>query len=236
MIPIADIQPEVPSPLPTCRMPSSDEITEDGFGYFRGTWFIGHVPVIEAQVAVREEGGIMDWLDEVATNPDEFERLASAIEIQDEAALTEPLLTRALTHGLGQLVTTNEEDPPLGDLEVGVAGLVHALSTIRCLTAASCRSHMTDQSWSPCPVVLFAAPPWRVELLAQLIIAEGCGLGLDLDRDLLTVYGASIRDTHRLAERIVVERKRFRRMPDKWRSRSHMLQLPPHRQLDIFSE
>lgn len=45
MIPAADIKPDVPSPLPNCSMPSADEISEEGFGGFRGTWWIGHLPL-----------------------------------------------------------------------------------------------------------------------------------------------------------------------------------------------
>ncbi len=215
MIPTADVTPRVPSPLPTCTMPSADEITEEGFGYFRGTWWIGRVPVDEAQATLTEEAEIIHWLDRVATTPDEFELLASAIENQYDGELPEALHTAAVATRFEGFLGDVNDGAPLEGLEIGVAGLTHALSAIQCLTAASCRWHISTRSWSDCPVVLFAARQWRLEILADLIAAEGCGLGQD--RGMLTVYGASIRGTHRLAQRILDERRRFRRMPDHWR-------------------
>ena len=70
----------------------------------------------------------------------------------------------------------------------------------------------TLHSWSNCPVVFFAAPAWRVEILAGLIASERCGL--DADRNMLTIYAASVSDLHNLAQRILAERGRFRRRPD----------------------
>jgi hypothetical protein len=196
-------------------MPKPDEISDEGFGYFRETWFIGHVSVAQATVTLREEAEILDWLDDMAAGPDDFEQLAAAIENNDRDLITEPLLSAALRGGLGRFLVDDDDVAPLSALEIGVAGLTHALSTVRCLTAASCRWHMTERSWSDCPVVFFAAPPWRVDILAEIVAAEGCGLGTD--RDMLTVYAASIRETHRLAGRILTERGRFRRKPDRWR-------------------
>jgi hypothetical protein len=77
---------------------------------------------------------------------------------------------------------------------------------------------------------LFAALPWRAEILADLVAAEGCGLGSD--RRMLTVYGRSILDTHRLAERILAERMRFRRKPD--RLRTVKPASSPESQLDLL--
>ncbi len=115
-------------------------------------------------------------------------------------------------------------------LEIGVAGITHALSAIRCLTAASCRSHISSHSWSDCPVVFFAAPAWRLELLAELIAAARCGLRAD--RNMLSIVAPSITHMHGLAQSIVAERGRFRRKPDHWRSRllSHR---PPQTQLEL---
>lgn len=211
MIPIADVEPQVESPLPTCKMPASDEISEEGFGYFRGTWFIGRVAVTEAQACVQLEDEIIEWIDKHASSPQEFEQLARAIEKQDMTLLPEPLRSTAAARGFTQWFTDDDEAAPLGGLEIGVAGLTYALSVIRCLTAASCRWHMTNRSWADCPVVFFAAPSWRVEILAELIRAEACGLSSN--RGMLTLYGSSIRSTHQLAERIVSERGRFWKMP-----------------------
>jgi hypothetical protein len=102
-------------------MPSTDEISEDGFGYFRGTWLIGRVPVAEAQATVSLEGEIIDWLDEVAACANEFEMLASAIETVDPDSLTGSLRTGVARHGLEKYLPDDDGPVPLDGLEIGVA-------------------------------------------------------------------------------------------------------------------
>jgi hypothetical protein len=216
MIPAAEVIPEIASPLPACGMPSPDEISDEGFGFFRGAWWIGRVSVKEAESTVHQEGELIDLIDQIASTPEEFELLASSIEGQDPDVLPDHLRTAALGAGLARFLV-DEDFAPLDGLEIGVAGLTHTMSAIGCLTAASCRWHIDPRSWSDCPVIFFAAPPWRVELLAELVASEACGLGSD--RGLLTVYGQSISNMHSLAERILSERGRFRKMPDRWRRR-----------------
>lgn len=228
MIPVIEIDVQIPSPLPACTMPTEEEISEEGFGFFRGTWYIGHVSTADAQSTLREESELIRVLDDSASSPEEFEELASAIEGNDIDGLPEPLREVALDHGVGQLL--DEDLAPLDGLEIGVAGITHALSSIRCLTAASCRSHISSHNWSDCPVVFFAAPAWRLELLAELIAAAGCGL--EADRGMLSIVAPSILHMHALAQSIVAERRRFRRKPDHWRApkASHP---PPQSQLEL---
>ena len=216
-------------------MPRADDISEEGFGFFRGTWYLGHVPAVEAQSAVRYEAEVIAWLDENASSAETFELFASAIEKHDAELLPENLRATAIASGIANYISDDpdEDSGPLANLEIGVSGLVHALSSIRCLTAASCRSHNNDQSWSDAPIVFFAAPAWRVRILAELIASEGCGLAAD--RDMLTVYGASIRDLHRLAQRILRDRARFRRKPAELQRRTTRTTAPPNRQLELFS-
>ncbi len=228
MIPIVRIDAEIPSPLPECTMPTEEEISEEGFGFFRGTWYIGSVSIADAQFTLRDEAALIRLLDAVASSPDEFEELAAAIEGNDVDGLPESPRLAAIDHGVEGLV--DEDLAPLDGLEIGVAGITHALSAIRCLTAASCRSHISSHSWSDCPVVFFAAPAWRLELLAELIAAARCGLRAD--RNMLSIVAPSITHMHGLAQSIVAERGRFRRKPDHWRSRllSHR---PPQTQLEL---
>jgi hypothetical protein len=211
-------------------MPSADQITEEGFGFFRGAWFIGRVPVREAEQTVREEAAIIAWLDAVASTAEDFEVLATAIEAADLELVPEPLRRVAVDAEIDEHIR-DPEDAPLDGLEIGVAGLTHALSAIRCLTAASCRSHVGDRTWSDCPVVFFAAPAWRVEILADLISIEGCGL--EAGRGMLEVYGSSIGAMNRLGSRILSERKRFRRRPRDTRPAARDPR-PEHVQTELF--
>lgn len=210
-------------------MPTADEISEEGFGGFRDTWYIGHVSKADLEAILREEAELMRIVDVVAATSDEFEELASAIEGRDLESLPEHLREAAMKEGLAACV--DEDLAPLDGLELGVAGLAYALSSVGCLTAASCRWHIRDRSWSDCPVVLFATPPWRLELLAELIADAGCGLAAD--RGMLAIYAPSIVRMHALGERIVAERGRFRRKPDHWRTQSDWKGLRNNDQLHL---
>jgi hypothetical protein len=198
-------------------MPDRDEISEEGFGSFRGTWFIGRTTVQDAENVVGHEGDVLDALDRASSRADEFEHFATAAEGGDGSALSTRLAATFKASGLADLTAWEGGVDPFESLEIGVAGLTCSLSAIRCLTAASCRWHITERSWSDCPVVFFAAPTWRVELLADLIASANCGL--DADRGMLKVYGRSVRDMHGLARLILDERERFRRIPDRHRTR-----------------
>ena len=57
-------------------MPKRDDITEEGFGYFRGTWFIGRVRWRDAEQTVRREADVLEWLDDVAHTAEMFDTLA----------------------------------------------------------------------------------------------------------------------------------------------------------------
>jgi hypothetical protein len=192
-------------------MPASSEISEEGFGGFRNTWFLGRVPIDEASEVVADEARLIAWLDGIAQTSEEFEALAVTIESSELADMSNSLRNRAAAAGLEAVMSDPSDFAPLGGLEIGVSGLVHALSAIRCLTAASCRSHPHDRSWSDCPVVFFAAPAWRLQILAGMVGEAGCGLGID--RGILTIYAPCIREMHQLAELIVQERRRFRKRP-----------------------
>lgn len=209
VIPKVDFDPKVADPLPGCRWPRTDEISEEGFGFFRGTWFLGRVRVDEVSAILLEEAKFIAFLDLVCGSPEEFEVLATSLEEGSFEAVPEPLRQRARATA-GSYDIEESEDPPLelDGLEIGVAGLTHALSAVGCLTAASCRSHCTERTWSDCPVVFFAAPDWRVKVLAKFVKDAGCGL--DADRDMLKVYAASVRQMNRLGQMLFDQRAAFR--------------------------
>jgi hypothetical protein len=106
MIPVYDVTPTVPSPLPSREMPTRDEITEEGFGYFRGTWFIGRARLRDAEDTVRREAEVLAWLDEVTRDVEMFDRLATAIEYGDLSAVPASILTPELREGLTALIRT----------------------------------------------------------------------------------------------------------------------------------
>jgi hypothetical protein len=213
VIPAVDLDPTVPTPPPECALPSAEEISEEGFGYFRGTWFMGRVPVREAAEIVACETDMIAWLDRVATSAEEFELLASAIESADTYDIDEPLLTRATAEGLDRLLPGPEDLYPLEGLEIGVSGIAHALSALGFRTAASCRSHVNERSWSDCPIVFFAGPTWRVRILVKLVATYRCGL--IERRGMLSIYARSIIDMNGLASRLLEHRTRFRKNPDR---------------------
>lgn len=209
MIPCYDVAPEISLPVgDDCGYPRSDEVSDEGFGYFRGTWWIGRTRVSDAQQTVEFEREIVDALDALAGNAQEFEDLASAVEglePDDDSALV--LMDTPVEELVRPFI---DEDSPLRGLEVGVAGLTYALSTVGFRTAASCRAHGAN-GWSDCPIVLFGAHKWRAMRLADLAAEAGCGIGQD--RDMLTVYGPSIRNLMTLAEAVLEARTSFMPRP-----------------------
>lgn len=185
-------------------MPRKDEIPEESWGGFRDTWYLGRILPAEAREVLEYERKALEALARAATNQKEFELLAYALEWAETDDLPPSLLKSFNEEGLGELMRDPDDFSPLGGLEIGVSGLVHALSMIGCVTAASCRWHGDgDRSWSDCPVVFFAAPDRKVEILAELIRKKECGLGAD--RGLLVIEAASVTDLHSLAELIFEE-------------------------------
>ncbi len=211
MIPSYSVVPEIDLPAgDDCGYPTSDAISEEGFGYFRGTWWLGHVPLSDARQTVAFERDLVAALDALADDEQEFEDLAAAVEHIEPDDGEVPLLLRD-TRVEGLVRPFIDDGSPLGGLEIGVAGLTYALSTVGFRTAASCRAHKGANSWSDCPVVLFGAHKWRAVLLAALAAEAGCGIGQD--RDMLTVYAPIIRNLMSLAEAVLAKRASFRSRP-----------------------
>jgi hypothetical protein len=211
VIPSYSVVPEISLPAGNdCGYPARDEISEEGFGYFRGTWWLGHVPLSDARHTVAFERDLVAALDALADDEQEFEDLAAAVEHIEPDDGDVPLLLRD-TPVEGIVRPFINDESPLWDLEIGVAGLTYALSTVGFRTAASCRAHTGANSWSDYPVVLFGAHKWRAVLLAELVAEADCGI--DQDREMLTVYAPSVRNLMSLAEAVLTKRARFRSRP-----------------------
>jgi hypothetical protein len=179
--------------------PSPEDLAGDeGFGYFRDTWPIADVSPGEAATILDLERQLLELLDATATNEYEFDELASAIESADYDELPPGLRAVLTDKGL------DDETSPLDGLEMGVAGLAFALSAAGCFPAASCRSHPTTRSWSPYPVVLFAANREHAESIRSHLLGTDCGIDVDPARPaLLAVYSGSVCDLQRLATRVL---------------------------------
>ena len=196
----------------TFWMPKPEDIDEEGIGsLIRGTWLIKDVPVREARQLGQEERRIAEVLGNLAATAEDFDRLAHAVE--DGYDPDNPDERYALTStertALGDFLS-DDQTAALDSLEIGVAGLVYALATVRVIPAASCRGHPGDRAWSDVPVVLFAATEYRARALQPLAEATNCRFGIDTARpELLAVQGRSILGTMALAEAVLASRRTF---------------------------
>jgi hypothetical protein len=135
----------------TFWMPKREDIDEEGIGcLFRGTWLIKDVPVRDARRLVRAERGVAEVVGNLATTSEDFDRLAHAAEDGYEGYVVSAGEREAL-----DAFVCDDEGAGLESLELGVAGLVHALATVRIIPAASCRGHPGESSlvgYAGCPV------------------------------------------------------------------------------------
>ncbi|SRR5216684_2167690 len=195
----------------TFWMPKPEDIDEDGIGaFFHNTWLIKDVPVREARQLRKEERRIAEVVGHMATTAEDFDRLAHAVE--DGYDPDEDYdLTATERAELDEFLSDDEDEAPaLESLELGVAGLVYALATVRIIPAASCRGHPGDRAWSDAPVVLFATTEYRAKALQPLVEATDCRFGIDTARrDLLAVAGRSILNTMALADAVLGSRHTF---------------------------
>jgi hypothetical protein len=196
----------------TFWMPKPEDIDEDGIGaYFHDTWLIKDVPVREARRLRQEECRVAEAVGRMANTAEDFDRLAHAVEGGYDPDESDEGYTVTATErvGLAEFISDGET-AVLDSLELGVAGLVYALATVRIIPAASCRGHPDDRAWSDAPVVLFATTEYRARALQPLVEATGCRFGIDAARaELLAVTGRSILDTMGLADAVLGSRRTF---------------------------
>ncbi|MFI8927679.1 hypothetical protein ACIG3E_08395 [Streptomyces sp. NPDC053474] len=207
MIPIVDIEvdPRFPAKL-AMGMPDAEDVDEEGYGFFRGVWAMGEVSYQEAVNMVDEERRFVDLVDQVSRTHSDFEAFAKALEMTEHEYLPAEYKAQNPDSNLVRVIDESAEDiPPLDGLELGVAGLSYALTSIGCFTAASCRSHYSDHSWSERPVVFFAAERSTVHWLTPLVSQSGCGFGDGSGHGerLLIIEAPSITNLMDLARRIV---------------------------------
>jgi hypothetical protein len=196
----------------TFWMPKPEDIDEEGIAVaVRGTWLIKDVPVGQARRLRQKERRIAEVVDHLAATAADFDRLASVVEggydpdePHDDIALT------ATERAELEVFLSDSETNPLDSLELGVAGLVYALATVRIIPAASCRGHPGDRAWSDVPVVLFATTEYRARALQPLVEGLNCRFVIDAARpELLAVAGHSILETMALADAVLGSRRAF---------------------------
>jgi hypothetical protein len=198
----------------TFWMPKPEDIGDDGIGaFFHDTWLIRDVPVREARRLRQKESQIAEIVGRLATTAEDFDRIAQAVEDGFDADEPEggyDLTSTERAELSGFLPESEDEELALDSLELGVAGLVYALATVRIIPAASCRGHPGLRAWSNMPVVLFATTEYRAKALQPLVAINGCRFGIDQARGyLLAVTGRSIVDTMALADAVLASRPTF---------------------------
>ncbi|MER5798606.1 hypothetical protein [Streptomyces mirabilis] len=192
MIPQRDV--DISSDLPAGTafwMPRREDMSEEGFSYFRDSWLILDVPPDIAVIIIDFDVRIALTIETMSPDASVFEKYALAIEEERfEDIPGDPF--------------ANFPEYAIEGLELGVSGLAHALAAIGCAPAASCRSHEGPDSWSPCPAIEFACDRERFEWLQPLVRDSGCGFSIDPARsELLMIIAPSIRGTLDLAKAII---------------------------------
>jgi hypothetical protein len=165
---------------------------------------------VSGSVRRPEERHLAALLDQVAATEEEFEAVAYAVEYGAPDSLPSDFAARYPGSEILEIVGDGDRDEGVLDgLEIGVAGLSYALSSIGCFPAASCRSHSSGQSWSRRPVVYFAAERPTVHWLTPMVRDSGCGFGDGSGHgDLLFVQAPSITNLMDLADRIITTAER----------------------------
>lgn len=215
MIPVAVCSIDYELPAHELWTPSPAERSgEEGFGGFRDTRPLGRVGVRHARAALEFEAGVIESVGHVATSPQDFDELLSAIGFDDREGLeSEHLRALASLPDVSRWFNDDDAEPyPSGGLDIGVAGLVYALCTVGCFTAASCRGHVDKHAWSDFPMVRFAARRWRAALLIELAREVGCGFMYERD-SLLTTWAPSVLETVAFGNLILDHRADFRKAP-----------------------
>jgi hypothetical protein len=191
-------------------IPEEEDVTDEGIGYFHETWLISDVSAEHAASVLAEDERLLDLVDSLARTNEEYETFATAVEHGELVDL--PHISVDDPRREAFLAEIDEEDDfaPLEGLEIGVAGVVYALSAAGFLTAASCRGHVGRAAWSDEPVVFVATDRSRARRLAPLVASHRCGFAIDFDRpELLVIRASSTREMTDLARSVLGEAASF---------------------------
>jgi hypothetical protein len=175
-------------------LPDEEDTTEEGFAYFRDIWLTLDTPIEHARAIASFESEVLPVLDALATNEREFEELARAIERGGDDNLGESLRGKLAEYPvLAEAISL--EESYLDGLDFGISGLVHTLSAVGFLMAASCRGHR-EGGWSSEPVVFFATDEHNARARASVIDGSGFRFAIGVEREnLLALTASSIKET-----------------------------------------
>lgn len=189
--------------------PRSEDISEEGFAYFRDTWMIRRVGIRLARSVMTTERELVAVADACSTNGEEFDEIATALETSDLDEIPGAVRESAAFDTIACYYSPGDRMSLVEALDLGVAGIVYALSAVGCWPAASCRGHVPG-GWAQYPVVYIAADRHRTETLQPLVAAAGCGFDVDPARgQLLVIRAASVTEMMDLAELVLVAKKTF---------------------------
>ncbi|WP_328933501.1 MULTISPECIES: hypothetical protein [unclassified Streptomyces] len=188
-------------------MPMEEDIPDDErIGYFRGVWMILGVTFEEARTMVSVEATQIAVIDSLSQTEIQFEEIARACDTGVVDGVRDELTRRQLLQRIPTLSEKELDDfyGDLGGLEVGVAGLAHAVSYIGGVPAASCRGHISEHRWSEQPVVFAAMDRQRAAWLEPLLHEAGCGCHIDPARlEFVVIDAPSVVESNALAQLIV---------------------------------
>jgi hypothetical protein len=218
MIPVLDYAPDATIPRDASFwMPSEDDIPDDeGIGYFRNVWMILNEPEDVTKHVIETESDLIALVDRLTVSVEEYEIVATIIERGYTGTHPSGQLGELIRAEAPDIMERAPDDElPLYDLELGVAGLSYALSTVGAVPVASCRGH--EGGWSDQPVVFVALDEQRARWLQPLLRESGCGFHISRNREeFLVIDGPSIQHTNTLARRIVREFDGHTELFDRW--------------------
>ena len=187
--------------------PRGSDLEDEGFGFFRGTWVIRGVTIKEAREVVKNETAMVKVVGSLAQDARTFDLICKAFEDEESESIPDDIQEDPR---IADLQILSSEVTAYTGLELGVGGLVFALSAVGCWPAASCRGHPTDNAWCDHPVVFFACDHHRANTLMTLLASAHCGFGYDPSRsELLTVEAESIEDFLVLSRLVIDARANF---------------------------
>ncbi|MFE2486112.1 hypothetical protein ACFXGR_23000 [Streptomyces mirabilis] len=218
MIPALDYTPDADIPHDASFwMPSEEDIPDDeGIGYFRNVWMLLNEPEDVTRHVIETESDLITLVDHLTVSVEEYEALATIIDKGYSGKHPPGRLGHIIRTEAPELLEIAADDElPLYDLELGVAGLSYALSTVGAVPVASCRGH--EGGWSDQPVVFVALDEQRARWLQPLLRESGCGFHISRNREeFLVIDSPSIQHTNALAQEIVREFDGHTDLFDRW--------------------